>query len=715
MPQPNAPDTHVCTSLCEGIASLPKDRHESLIAQFTLPNGEKPVRLVTQDLSITDFSVLPHETNEGWTELDQRRFMEGNIEDVRVGLDLPTTYKYPPLRKGHSRFLRTIGMGAHPMASLESHPLENPPPYIAISYFWDSTSPRRGMFVDKKSFGVSETVLEVLNQALASQMSRESHILLWIDQICINQNDQEEKLDQIYRMSEIYSKADRVFIWLGPTANESDFALENMGRMRDEVASLNEATLARADVGDDVVTTINKDHGHIYGHLIMRSWFRRMWTVQEALLARKLVVMCGYREVDFGLLVSLCRELLRYGSNDLIRIAGVSDRDLDDAIVNIISLSTTRRPGASPSEVLEGLDIKTFGTMVTRTRTRHVTMAPDRVHALMGVAPRQVREYMARIQNVQPNISMWQLYAHFAKCILENDPAWYFLSFAPSRSRPKELPSWVPNFDSRQPFASEFTQASCLFSAGISQETRHLINRTITTEELTARGFRLATVSEIVPQTAFTEETANTTRDDAYGAAASEWEQKCSRLCQRLYGLGPDVFPERHIEILLAASAAEPAMGGRAMDAYHVLWAAVRVRDAALQQIRERGESVIPDQFRGLPDAVERFADHVFKVWQNGLPAEEYWMLLGFSGKMKNMCAGRPYIRIDIGTLGLGCPGVEVGDVICILYGTTVPYVLRPRLDGAMTFVGDAYVHNAMNGQAITSTERGPDEMIRIR
>jgi hypothetical protein len=44
-----------------------------------------------------------------------------------------------------------------------------------------------------------------------------------------------------------------------------------------------------------------------------------------------------------------------------------------------------------------------------------------------------------------------------------------------------------------------------------------------------------------------------------------------------------------------------------------------------------------------------------------------------------------------------------------------VPYVLRPRPDGAMTFVGDAYIYGAMNGEAISSPQRGPDETIWIR
>lgn len=671
---------------------------------------------------MTNARVVPGGTRDIVSELHERKDIEGNTELARIPLALPTTYQYPPLPEGHARFLRLGGLGAHPLAYLESHPLSKPPPYIAISYCWDPTSARRGMFLDTKSFSISETVLEVLNQVQASQHATGSRELLWIDQICINQDDQDEKLDQMYRMGEIYSKASKVFIWLGPTANQSDSALENMRRMVDEVVALNQATATRADLPEDTAATINEDHGQYYGHLFMRPWFRRLWTVQEALLARKLVVMCGYQEVDFELLVELGSQILTYGSLDLIQFPGASEEDMNNAIIGIVNLNALRLGDASIEQMLEGLDIRRFRGLVGESRSRQVTMATDRVHAIMGVAPRQVREYMASLQTVQPNQTMWQLYAQFAKCMLEHDPEWYFLSSAPSRDRPtttttshNTLPSWAPNFASKPPFASEFTTPSCGFSAGLSPRTAHLTNRTISIRELTAQGFRLDTVSAIIPQTAFREDNQNLKHHDIYGDAARQWEQDCMRLCQRVYGLGPEQFPRFHVDILLAHSAARgAAMDGRALEAYHIFWMGCRLRDEAIRQIREEGFP-LPEELRGVEDAVERFADSAVRAWRRKLPLEEYALLLGFTGRMKAMCSGRPYLSTRTGMLGLGCPGVEVGDVICVLYGTTVPYVLRPRPDGAMEFVGDAYIHGAMDGEAITCAERGPDEIIRIR
>jgi len=60
--------------------------------------------------------------------------------------------------------------------------------------------------------------------------------------------------------------------------------------------------------------------------------------VQEALLARELVVMCGYREVDFELLVALTYQLLLYGLLDIIQLLGVLTKGINNAIISIHSL-----------------------------------------------------------------------------------------------------------------------------------------------------------------------------------------------------------------------------------------------------------------------------------------------------------------------------------------------------------------------------------------
>jgi hypothetical protein len=53
------------------------------------------------------------------------------------------------------------------------------------------------------------------------------------------------------------------------------------------------------------------------------------------------------------------------------------------------------------------------------------------------------------------------------------------------------------------------------------------------------------------------------------------------------------------------------------------------------------------------------------------------------------------------GYLGRAVKGSVIGDKICIFFGASVPFVLRERDDGGYMFVGEAYVHGLMDGEAL--------------
>lgn len=58
----------------------------------------------------------------------------------------------------------------------------------------------------------------------------------------------------------------------------------------------------------------------------------------------------------------------------------------------------------------------------------------------------------------------------------------------------------------------------------------------------------------------------------------------------------------------------------------------------------------------------------------------------------------RSLIVSEKGYIGLGPAQVQSGDCLCILYGCSVPVILRPEGDHYL-FVGEAYVHGAMHGE----------------
>ncbi|KAF2745989.1 HET-domain-containing protein, partial [Sporormia fimetaria CBS 119925] len=133
--------------------------------------------------------------------------------------------------------------------------------FEALSYTWgDATSRTR--------LTVNQNVLECTNElakALRWLRTRTSRRTMWIDQLCINQNDGQEKEFQIPLMSKIYSSCSRTVIWIGEADSQSGYIL---GSLREE---------KYVDYAD-------------LSYLLSRSWFRRIWIVQEIALAPEALI-----------------------------------------------------------------------------------------------------------------------------------------------------------------------------------------------------------------------------------------------------------------------------------------------------------------------------------------------------------------------------------------------------------------------------------------
>jgi hypothetical protein len=124
----------------------------------------------------------------------------------------------------------------------------------------------------------------------------DAEVLMWVDAICINQHDKEEKTAQIARMWEIYRNATRVCIWLGEGKKSSYDAMRFITEIVDSES-------------DDIF----RDKGRIprwrdLADLMRNDWFSRRWVVQEVALAKEASVHYGQEAVhwdDFRDAISL--------------------------------------------------------------------------------------------------------------------------------------------------------------------------------------------------------------------------------------------------------------------------------------------------------------------------------------------------------------------------------------------------------------------------
>lgn len=158
------------------------------------------------------------------------------------------------------------------------------PLFNALSYTWGNPD-------EKTNIVVNETVLSVTtNLESALRHLRDYHINttcgfpLWVDAICINQDDTEERSAQVDIMGEIYQRAARVLPWLGEGDDDTDWLIPLLRDpdFRTEVAQ-------KANQVDDVApgSIIIRAVVVSFEDLCRRSWWSRLWVVQEIMLAKR--------------------------------------------------------------------------------------------------------------------------------------------------------------------------------------------------------------------------------------------------------------------------------------------------------------------------------------------------------------------------------------------------------------------------------------------
>lgn len=117
---------------------------------------------------------------------------------------------------------RTNGEKGCLTGTLQVVDLRTNPQFVALSYVWGDPN-RRDHFI--RCNGVDVSITSNCRDALESLSDLYGHFDIWVDAICINQEDEEEKISQMKLMTEIYARAQTAYVWLGPGDARSDRAM----------------------------------------------------------------------------------------------------------------------------------------------------------------------------------------------------------------------------------------------------------------------------------------------------------------------------------------------------------------------------------------------------------------------------------------------------------------------------------------------------------
>ena len=178
-----------------------------------------------------------------------------------------------------------------------------------MSYRWGIGKRSETIVVEDGKRGATMAITQSAHEILAHQQLSADRPFLWIDSICINQNDVAEKTSQVRIMRDIYSRASRVIVWLGH-APDADVAWYFFGQMLTwQATPVPQAARDAATYG--INETNNKHPGwRAFAAVLENDYWWRVWIVQEIVVARHVVICYGGFWWGWNAFVNIVKELL---------------------------------------------------------------------------------------------------------------------------------------------------------------------------------------------------------------------------------------------------------------------------------------------------------------------------------------------------------------------------------------------------------------------
>lgn len=311
------------------------------------------------------------------------------------------------------------------VGSLRKVRLSDPIVYEPLSYTWTDYDDAKLANGDAKYEAIQTIFLENADtfmnigtnceKALRSVRKSTTERRIWVDAICVNQDDPEERSRQVDLMRKIFARAFTVLVYLGQESmlHRSSMAMSLLGqpdRLRD-------------------FDGLNVDERSSLFFLFRRPYFQRMWIVQEVALAPTLEMHCG----------PAVTYLSAFAEKPLEAIFGSGIAHPPWLKHAKYTAGTTRGAPTTGMPRAEHVLRLLFDTVSCNCKDDR-----DRVFALLSLLQSNEEEWL----RADYNLSTTQVYTGIAAFLATNGLGWAVLMLAP-RLAPNghsDLPSWVPNW-----------------------------------------------------------------------------------------------------------------------------------------------------------------------------------------------------------------------------------------------------------------------------
>lgn len=298
---------------------------------------------------------------------------------------------------------------------VEHFPLSRPPPYVALSWTWGDHLPEHyRLCIEDRWIQIPETLFEAL-----LVLEKNGHRTIWVDALCVDQTNIDEKAVQVLRMATVFGQADLVAVWLGK-------AEEGSSDMMDMFSSPENAKYSLSIINDPALRSGWKKAAQL-ARFLQRPYWRRVWIVQEIVVAKRVVIFCGEKSADGSVFEDLFNDDSKSG---IATFGKYYDMNYLDAIWR----TRKNRKRRLPVSLLE---------LLYQTSLCLATDLLDKVYALLGLG----FDSSFFVSEPDYTMSLRELCISMSKnviCLTQNLD-YVFLADLNS-DKDSELPSWCPNY-----------------------------------------------------------------------------------------------------------------------------------------------------------------------------------------------------------------------------------------------------------------------------
>ncbi|KPM43951.1 hypothetical protein AK830_g2591 [Neonectria ditissima] len=556
------------------------------------------------------------------------------------------------------------------------------PKFVALSYVWGDLKDTLPLEVGNRTIAATRNLHAVLQSLVSSNFDQ----LLWIDALCINQHDLQERAAQVGLMGDIYSRALYVLAFLSPVSAPFDVGLGFLEAAAENSELHYEPSLTPHITVNGLTGTSEVLRDSLIA-FFAAPWWTRVWTVQEYALAEQVVFQCGSRQIDAKIVGKAFLSL----ANHERKCCWAARRAADGNARGFLDYPSKANGGLSLFAATLRMnnlnyltDTETFGSLdilgaISLFRTRHCTDPRDRVFGISGLhvkggeKPQSLvpTDYAASTALVYRNLAMAVIEASQTLDVLS-----HVLRSSAVQQRTAGLSSWVPDWDAAMDdpyhliYRERMTYMRHFGAAGDTKPVWKLNG----SGSVTTRGFQTTKIVATAPGYPGSNSTTGGK------ALLDTW--------RKLAGLPSD------------PNAQSPK--GETDEAR---------REWAFQ--RSLCGNISLQQWAGDSCNYSR-AYHTWYAWftheeSASLPSEARENAREFDYLVQTTSLARRFFVTEDGRLGFGPESAQAGDVVAILSGGKVPYVLRSVASSedsgvsVFEFLGDAFVDQVMVGEEVAT------------